>query len=283
MPEPTPEERRQRGLDLLKQLTGGDAAAIARDLEAELGPLGSYTIDYAIGDIWSRPGMSPRDRCYVAICMLATLQDYTTLKDHIGYGLNLGLTEETIQEAFVQLAGYAGFPRAVAAQRAADEVLADRTGADQLPPRNPAPALTDDQRRDNAVEMLKIMAKHRRPAASPPAGAPAGGAPAGGGGGADLGSFSRTSGRFGWGEIWARGGITPRERVMAVCASLLVQGKEQELNGHLNHLLNRGGTMADIEEMMVTAAIYAGFPTAVEGFRIFRKVEAERSPEGAGA
>ena len=46
---------------------------------------------------------------------------------------------------------------------------------------------------------------------------------------------------------------------------------------HLNGLLNQGGSLADMEELMVTATAVVGFPTGLEGFRVFRRMEAERS------
>ena len=213
MPEPTHAERRARGLDVLEAMTGAEPTAVADRWEAELGALWSYTVDFATGDIWSRSGMSPRDRCFIVICMLATIPEPTLLREYVGYGLNLGLTEEDIEEALIQLAGYAGFARAIAAQRAADEVFAQRRGVDKLPARQAAAILTDEQRRDNVIDVLGQMNKHRKPGE--------GGVGQRRQGPDPLGTYSRIAARYNWGDAWARGGITPRERSLAVCATLI--------------------------------------------------------------
>ena len=65
----THSERREAGQDVLRTLRGGkvDGATAAAANEARLGALGSYVTDFALGDIWSRPGLSRRDRSLVVI------------------------------------------------------------------------------------------------------------------------------------------------------------------------------------------------------------------------
>ena len=62
MPRKTHAERRAAGLDVLNTLRGGgiDPAAALAANEARLGALGSFVVDFALGDIWSRPGLSRR-------------------------------------------------------------------------------------------------------------------------------------------------------------------------------------------------------------------------------
>jgi 4-carboxymuconolactone decarboxylase len=62
-----------------------------------------------------------------------------------------------------------------------------------------------------------------------------------------------------------------------VCATLTTQDKPVELRFHLQAARNHGVTAAELEELMVTVIAYAGFPTAVEGFRALREVEAGHS------
>ena len=55
MTKRTQQERRAAGMDVQASLRGGDidAEAVAAATEARLGPLGSYVIDFALGDVWS--------------------------------------------------------------------------------------------------------------------------------------------------------------------------------------------------------------------------------------
>ena len=49
-----------------------------------------------------------------------------------------------------------------------------------------------------------------------------------------------------------------------------------ELRFHLQGALNHGVTIEELEELMITVIGYVGFPTAVEGFRALREIEARQ-------
>jgi 4-carboxymuconolactone decarboxylase len=53
-----------------------------------------------------------------------------------------------------------------------------------------------------------------------------------------------------------------------------------ELEIHLQGALNHGVARAEIEEMLVTLAVYGGFPRAIDGMNVAKKVFERR---GAGA
>ena len=97
-----------------------------------------------------------------------------------------------------------------------------------------------------------------------------------GGVGVDMGAFTGAAGRFAFGELWSRSELTPRQRSLVVCATLVTQDKPAELRFHLQGALNHGATVAELEELMITMIVYAGFPTAVEGFRALREIEANQ-------
>ena len=106
-------ERRARGIATLNSLMGvKDASQMAAKLEAENGALGSFALDFVMGDIWSRPGLSKRDRNLIVLTMLATLHQTNQLKYYVPGGLNHGLTVVEIREIMTHVAAYAGFPRA---------------------------------------------------------------------------------------------------------------------------------------------------------------------------
>ena len=91
-----------------------------------------------------------------------------------------------------------------------------------------------------------------------------------------MGDFTGTAGRFAFGELWSRIQLTKRERSLVVCATLTAQDKPNELRFHLQGALNHGATIEQLEELMITAIVYTGFPTAVEGFRALREIEARQ-------
>ena len=110
-------ERDRRAADVRRTLTAGKAAADpAADLaamQAALGDVGTLAFRWAFGEIWSRPQLARRDRSLVVIAILGALGQAHELGFHVPAGLNHGLSRVEIEEVMVQLALYAGFPRAV--------------------------------------------------------------------------------------------------------------------------------------------------------------------------
>ncbi|MEU1707799.1 carboxymuconolactone decarboxylase family protein [Streptomyces sp. NPDC005706] len=73
------------------------------------------TDDVLFGDIWDRPGLSPRDRSLVTVTTLAALYRGEQLDHHLGVALDNGLSVEELSEAITHLAFYAGWPNAMTA------------------------------------------------------------------------------------------------------------------------------------------------------------------------
>lgn len=82
------------------------------------------TDDVLFGEVWARPGLSPRDRSLITISSLVSAGNTEQLRGHIPMGLENGLTQEEIVEAITHVAFYAGWPRAVSALTLAKELFA---------------------------------------------------------------------------------------------------------------------------------------------------------------
>lgn len=90
-----------------------------------LGDLGRYIVEFAFGDIYSRQGLSLRDRELATVAMLTAMgAREPQLKVHIGAALNVGLTKQEIEETILQTVPYAGFPTAINAMNVFQEVVA---------------------------------------------------------------------------------------------------------------------------------------------------------------
>jgi alkylhydroperoxidase/carboxymuconolactone decarboxylase family protein YurZ len=87
----------------------------------------------AIGRIWNRPGLTRRERSFVAISALATLGTLDRLRLHIGAALNHGASEAEIEEVILTLMVYAGHARATEAIEVARRVFAQRAGGGEPP------------------------------------------------------------------------------------------------------------------------------------------------------
>ncbi|TDC52822.1 carboxymuconolactone decarboxylase family protein [Micromonospora sp. KC207] len=124
-------KERQEGFERGKAvLDAVDGAAGAKVIDAlgDISPeLGHQVVAWGFGEIYSRPGLEPRDRQLVTLGMLTALGGCEPQLDvHINAALNVGLTPQQIIEAFLHSAVYCGFPRALNATFTAKKVFAER-------------------------------------------------------------------------------------------------------------------------------------------------------------
>jgi len=118
-------ERYKKGWEKLKEVDGEAGEKVIEALKDVAPDLARYTIEYPFGDIYTREGLSLRDREIATIAALTALGNAVPqLKVHIKAGLNVGLTEKEITEIIIQMSVYAGFPAALNGTFAAKEVFA---------------------------------------------------------------------------------------------------------------------------------------------------------------
>jgi 4-carboxymuconolactone decarboxylase len=74
--------------------------------------------------------------------------------------------------------------------------------------------------------------------------------------------------RYAWGELWNRPGLSRPERSMITLAVLAALGRDEELALHVKAGIRNGLTAADIREVLLQVAVYAGVPAANRGFAV---------------
>ncbi|WP_119154779.1 carboxymuconolactone decarboxylase family protein [Caldimonas tepidiphila] len=119
-----PPDAYKQGL-AIRRRTLGDAhvdraLANAGPLQAELQQL---VTAYAWGSVWTRPGLSPRDRSLATVSMLVALGKTKELEGHVRGALNNGVTPEELKELLLHSTVYCGFPAAIDAFRTAVPVI----------------------------------------------------------------------------------------------------------------------------------------------------------------
>lgn len=96
--------------------------------------------------------------------------------------------------------------------------------------------------------------------------------------------FARYIFEFGYGDVYSRPGLDLRTRMLATVAGLVALGHaERELTVHIGSALNVGATPAEVVEVIMQMALYAGFPAALDALLIAKKIFAERGlvpPQG---
>ena len=85
-----------------------------------------YIVNNAWGDVWSRPGLTLRERSLVTIAMLSALGHEGELAMHIRATRNTGATQDEVIEVLLHTAVYAGVPAANTAFKIAKEIFAHK-------------------------------------------------------------------------------------------------------------------------------------------------------------
>ena len=107
-----------------KPSTPAPAQTRAQALLGDVNPkLAQLTDDVLFGDVWARPGLSPRDRSLATVSALIAMNRPDQLRSHLKLARDNGLTEAELVEAITHLAFYAGWPSAVTASVVAREVF----------------------------------------------------------------------------------------------------------------------------------------------------------------
>jgi 4-carboxymuconolactone decarboxylase len=78
--------------------------------------------------------------------------------------------------------------------------------------------------------------------------------------------------RYAWGEVWQRPGLDRRTRSAVTLAVLTALRAEDEIGMHVRGALRNGLTEAEISEVLLHVAIYAGLPAARSAYRIAGEV-----------
>ncbi|HTP17905.1 MAG TPA: 4-carboxymuconolactone decarboxylase [Streptosporangiaceae bacterium] len=81
--------------------------------------------------------------------------------------------------------------------------------------------------------------------------------------------------RYAWGEVWSRPGLSRAERSIITLTALASLRQEEELAAHLRAAVRNGLTEAQIQEVLLQVAIYAGVPAANRAFAVAQSVLAE--------
>jgi 4-carboxymuconolactone decarboxylase len=100
----TMDELRRRGLEKMNEVYAWEMPDVPGEFFA-------LTVEHLFGRIWTRPGLSMRDRRMMLIAVLTTLNQEELLEVQVNAVLqNEELTREELREMAIFLTHYVGFP-----------------------------------------------------------------------------------------------------------------------------------------------------------------------------
>jgi 4-carboxymuconolactone decarboxylase len=111
----------ERGREKLREVHGDRSLATIESL----GDLGELIIQVAYGEVYSRPGLTIRERQIASVAALVATGRSSQLPVHLRSSLKAGLTAEELQEVILQTATIAGFPPAMNAWSQLKTILGD--------------------------------------------------------------------------------------------------------------------------------------------------------------
>jgi 4-carboxymuconolactone decarboxylase len=101
-----------------------DQPSTARKAFGDVAPaLADITDNVLFGDVWQRPGLSPRDRSLITVASLISLYRINELPFHLKKAAENGVTRDELIETITHLAFYSGWPTASTALSIARRVF----------------------------------------------------------------------------------------------------------------------------------------------------------------
>lgn len=137
---PAKDPRLLRGEAVLSALNNGQQQPIFEAMRQDFPFLADATAGYALGEVWGRSQLDVRTRQLAAMAAFASLGLRQQFKVHAAYALNAGVDPEELKEIVYLVTVPAGFPRAIEASQALQELFRERGIA---PRSSPARAQSD--------------------------------------------------------------------------------------------------------------------------------------------
>jgi 4-carboxymuconolactone decarboxylase len=207
-------------------------------LQQGLAPgLARLTDEVLFGDVWRRTELSPRDRSLVTIAVLIATGESAQLTGHLGRALDNGLQPTEASGVLAHLAIYSGWPNAVSALDAYEQVYTARnvdTRALAEAAAGTAASGSDQSRRDAVTEAVAATAP----------------------------KFAQLTNDVVFDELWRRGDLSVRDRSLVTIAALAGMGEDHEIERYVRRGVESGLTRAQITEALTHVAFYAGWPRA---------------------
>jgi 4-carboxymuconolactone decarboxylase len=103
-----------------------DSPTTARKAFGHIAPaLADLTDKVLFGEVWERPGLSPRDRSLVTVASLVSLYRTNELPFHLTKAIQNGVSRDELIETITHLAFYSGWPTASSALAIVQRVFDD--------------------------------------------------------------------------------------------------------------------------------------------------------------
>lgn len=219
------------------------------DLAAVSPTLKKFTEVDVLGKLWSRSGLSRRDRSVVTLAAVITRSQESELRPQLDLALNHGVSPGEISEIITHLAFYAGWGNAIAAVLPTKEAFTRHLidGA-SLPQLDDVLLAVDEQ----AEAQRATFVENTFGTTSP-------------------GVVANTTDYL-FRNLWLRSALAPRDRSLITVSALVAAGQVAQIPYHLNRAMDNGLTQEQASEVLTQLAFYAGWPNIFSAMPVFKDV-----------
>jgi 4-carboxymuconolactone decarboxylase len=241
-------------LALIASSAQGHSVLSREDVRRVAPALDKYAHDRLLGDVWKRPGLSPRDRSLVTLAALIARNQAIEMPFYVNLAVDNGVKPREISETITHLAFYSGWAHAMSAVAAAKDVFAARNiGTDQLP--SASPALLPINETAEADRAARV----------------------GGQFGAAFPGIVENTTNVLFRDLWLRPDLAPRDRSLVTVSALIASGQVAQIPYHLNRAMDNGLTQAQASEVITQLAFYVGWPNVFSALPVAKEVFEKRS------
>ena len=229
-----------------RRLSPDDVRAVAPALE-------QYTQGRLYGEVWKRPGLTPRDRSIVTIAAMIARGQTGALTYYFAQALDNGVKPAEISELITHLAFYSGRGNAMSAIAVTKDVFAKRAvRSDQLAQVSPKLLPLNETREADRAKRV----------------------------GEQFGTVSPGVVQYTtevlFLDLWLRPDLAPRERSLVTISSLIALGQGAQLTSNLNLAMDNGLTQAQASEALTHLAFYVGWPNVFSALPVAKDVFEKR-------
>ena len=208
-----------------------------------------FTRNRLNGEVWNRPGLSPRDRGIVTLAALVARNQTAALPDALKQSLDSGVKPSEVSELITHLAFYTGWGNVLGAVAPVKEVFAARgIGTTQLPAAEekllPLNEAAEAQRASHVQASFGLVAP---------------------------GVVQYTTELL-FRDLWLRPGLAPRDRSLVTVSALIASGQVAQIPYHLNRAMDSGLTREQASEALTHLAFYAGWPNVFSALPVVKDV-----------
>lgn len=248
-------ERRRRGREVY-----GEVMTFAPPQDS--GPAADSLLELVFAEVWTREGLSRRDRRFVTLACVAEADVEQDLAEHVYAALNSGdLSITEMREAVLHFAVYAGWPKASrfngVVDRQWERIHHDR-GVPVPPPEPLLPLTTASDPESRLVGGEQSFREINCLSFAPDRDNPYQGA----------GILN-----FVFGEMWLRPGLGLKERRLITVACVGFQDAPTPIVSHVYAALkSRDVSFTEMDELVGQVAVYCGWPKAAHLSRVVAEV-----------